>query len=154
MISAGKKAPEFCLPDKDEKEVCLKDFAGKWVVLYFYPKDNTSGCTLEAVNFSSAKDEFAKLGAEIVGVSVDSAKSHRGFADKHSLGITLLSDADRRVVAEWGVWGKKKLYGKEYEGTIRSTFLIGPDQTVRHVWEKVSVKDHVAQVLERLRALQ
>ncbi len=154
MISAGQKAPGFCLPDKDEKEVCLKDFAGKWVVLYFYPKDNTSGCTLEAVNFSAAKDEFGKLGAEIVGVSVDSAKSHRGFADKHSLGITLLSDADRRVVAEWGVWGKKKLYGKEYEGTIRSTFLIGPDQTVRHAWEKVSVPDHVTEVLERLRSLQ
>lgn len=154
MISVGEKAPMFCLPDKDEKEVCLKDFAGKWLVLYFYPKDNTSGCTMEAVDFSAMKDDFEKLNAEIVGVSVDSAKSHRNFADKHSLGITLLSDADRRVVAEWGVWGKKKLYGKQYEGTIRSTFLIDPEQTVREVWCKVSVADHVKDVMERLRALQ
>jgi thioredoxin-dependent peroxiredoxin len=154
MISIGQTAPDFCLIDKDEKEVCLKDFRGKWVVLYFYPKDNTAGCTLEAIDFSSLKDEFRALNAEVLGVSVDSAASHRSFAEKHSLTLTLLSDADRRVVSQWGVWGKKKLYGKQYEGTTRSTFLIDPNGTVREVWNKVGVKDHAAAVLERLRTLR
>lgn len=154
MITEGARAPDFCLIDKDEKEVCLADYRGKWVVLYFYPKDNTSGCTIEATDFTSLKDEFKKLDAEILGVSVDSAASHRTFADKHHLTITLLSDGDRRVVSEWGVWGKKKLYGKQYEGTIRSTFLIDPKGMVRAVWEKVSVQHHAADVLERLTSLR
>lgn len=154
MITVGQKAPNLCLPDMNEKETCLDDFRGKWVVLYFYPKENTSGCTIEATDFSTLKDEFRALDAEIIGVSVDSAASHRGFAKKHALTITLLSDADRRVVSNWGAWGKKKLYGKEYEGTIRSTFLIDPKGTVRAVWEKVSVRNHAADVLERLRSLR
>ncbi len=153
MIRVGEKAPGFCLPDKDEKEVCLKDFRGKWIVLYFYPKDNTSGCTIEAADFSTTKEQFKKLNAEILGVSVDSVASHRDFARKHSLTITLLSDKERRIVNDWGVWGKKKLYGKEYEGIIRSTFLIDPEGTVREVWDKVSVQDHVKTVMERLKAL-
>jgi peroxiredoxin Q/BCP len=154
MITVGQSAPGFCLPDKVEKEVCLKDFRGKWVVLYFYPKDNTSGCTIEAVDFSTMKDEFKTLNAEILGVSVDSPASHRNFVQKHSLTVTLLSDVTRRVVSEWGVWGKKKLYGREYEGTVRSTFLIDPEGIVREVWGKVSVANHAKIVIERLKALQ
>ena len=154
MVKTGENAPGFCAPDKDGKEVCLKDYSGRWVVLYFYPKDNTSGCTIEAVDFSTMKDEFKKLNAEIVGVSVDSPESHRDFVKKHSLTITLLSDKAHRVVNDWGVWGKKKLYGKEYEGTIRSTFLIDPKGKVREVWDKVHVEHHAKNVLERLRALQ
>jgi len=154
MITVGQNAPDFCLPDKDGNERCLKDYRGKWVVLYFYPKDNTSGCTLEATDFSAKNDEFMAAGAEVVEVSCDSTASHRNFADKHGLTISLLSDTGRTVVSQWGVWGKKKLYGKEYEGTIRSTFLIDPGGTVRAVWDKVSVKDHAADVLERLRGLR
>lgn len=154
MIKVGQKAPGFCLPDTDGKEVCLKDFSEKWVVLYFYPKDNTSGCTIEATDFTALKEEFRKLGAEILGVSADSTASHQAFVRKHSLAITLLSDEQRRVVNDWGVWGKKKLYGKQYEGIIRTTFLIDPKGTVREVWDKVSVQNHVKNVLERLKALQ
>jgi thioredoxin-dependent peroxiredoxin len=154
MIRVGEKAPGFCLPDKDEKEVCLKDFRGKWVVLYFYPRDNTKGCTIEAADFTTTKEEFKSQNAEILGVSADSAASHLDFVRKHSLTITLLSDTERRIVNDWGVWGKKKLYGKEYEGIIRSTFLIDPEGTVREVWDKVSVQNHVKDVLERLKALR
>ncbi len=154
MTKVGDSAPGFCIPDKDEKEVCLKDFSGRWVVLYFYPKDNTSGCTIEAADFSRMKEEFKKLNAEILGVSVDSPESHRDFVQKHSLTITLLSDREHRVVNDWGVWGKKKLYGKEYEGTIRSTFLIDPKGKVREVWDKVHVENHAKAVMERLKALQ
>ncbi len=108
MITVGQKAPDLCLPDMDEKETCLADLRGKWVVLYFYPKDNTSGCTIEASDFSRLKDEFRALNAEIIGVSVDSAASHRAFIKKHALTITLLSDTERRAVSEWGVWGKEE----------------------------------------------
>ena len=152
MITVGQKAPDLCLPDMDEKETCLADLRGKWVVLYFYPKDNTSGCTIEASDFSRLKDEFRALNAEMIGVSVDPAASHRAFIKKHALTITLLSDTERRAVSEWGVWAKKKLYGREYEGTIRSTFLVDPEGTVRDVWNKVSVQNHAADVLERLKA--
>jgi peroxiredoxin Q/BCP len=154
MTKVGENAPGFCMPDKDEREVCLKDYSGRWVVLYFYPKDNTSGCTIEAADFSAMKDEFKKLNAEIIGVSVDSPESHRDFVQNHSLTVTLLSDEQHRAVKDWGVWGKKKLYGREYEGTIRSTFLIDPKGKVREVWGKVSVQNHAKSVMERLKALQ
>jgi peroxiredoxin Q/BCP len=153
MVSVGENAPNFCLTDKDKKEICLKDYAGRWVVLYFYPKDNTKGCTIEAKDFTEMKDDFKKLDTEIVGISVDSPESHREFVRKHSLTVTLLSDEKHRAVTEWGVWGKKKLYGREYEGTIRSTFLIDPKGKVREVWEKVSVQNHARNVMERLREL-
>ena len=150
MIQAGAKAPGFCLPDGEEREVCLNDFAGRWVVLYFYPKDNTKGCTLEALDFTAAKEDFAAQNAVIIGVSRDSCKSHANFAQKHDLDLILLSDPERRVHEQYGVWQLKKMYGKESFGTVRSTFLIDPDGVVRFVWEKVKVADHTSRVLEKL----
>jgi len=150
MIQVGEKAPGFCLPDGDGREVCLDDFGGKWVALYFYPKDNTQGCTLEAVEFTAAKDDFASKNAVVVGVSRDSAKSHTNFTAKHDLDLILLSDPEHRVHEEYGVWQLKKMYGKESYGTVRSTFLIDPDGVVRHVWQKVKAAGHAEKVLERL----
>ena len=150
----GKKAPEFCLPDKDLKQHCLKDYKGKWVVLYFYPKDNTSGCTKEAVGFSEKKEEFEKLNAVIIGISKDSPKSHAKFIEKHNLRILLLSDEEHKVLESYGAWGLKKNYGKEYYGTIRSTFIIDPDGIIRKAWKNVRVKDHVENVLVSLKELQ
>ncbi len=152
-VEVGKKAPSFCLPDFEGKEHCLSDFAGKWVVLYFYPKDNTSGCTKEAKGFSEKLDEFKKLNAEIIGVSKDSPQSHKKFIDKHGLTILLLSDEDHKVLEAYGAWGKKKNYGREYFGTIRTTVLIAPDGTVKKIWKKVRVAGHVDKVLETLKEL-
>ena len=152
-IEVGKKAPSFCLPDFEGKEHCLSDLAGKWVVLYFYPKDNTSGCTKEAKGFSEKLDEFKKLNAEIIGVSKDSPQSHKKFIDKHGLTILLLSDEDHKVLEAYGAWGKKKNYGREYFGTIRTTVLIAPDGTVKKIWKKVRVAGHVDKVLETLKEL-
>ncbi len=146
-----EKAPDFTLLDKDNNKVSLSDFKGKWLVLYFYPKDNTSGCTREAIDFTEKKEEFEKLGAEIVGISKDSIKSHIKFSEKHNLKITLLSDPDHKVHELYGAWGKKKLYGKEYFGTIRSTFLIDPEGNIRKEWKKVKVKGHVEEVLKALK---
>ncbi len=150
----GKKAPEFCLKNHEEKEYCLKDFKGKWIVLYFYPKDNTSGCTKEAIEFTEKKGDFDKLGAVIIGISKDSPKSHTKFIEKHNLGILLLSDEEHKILEAYGAWGLKKNYGKEYYGTIRSTFIIDPELTIRAQWKNVRVKGHVDKVLEELRKLQ
>ncbi len=157
-----QKAPSFELKDQDGNTISLDDFKGKWVVLYFYPKDNTSGCTKEAIDFTRLKSGFQEHGAEIIGVSPDSEKSHKNFINRHGLGITLLSDQDKRVLRAYGAWGKKKNYGREYEGVIRSTFLIAPDQTVAHQWRNVRVRTkkkgseilHAEVVLEKLRGLQ
>jgi len=127
MITTGTKAPDFCLENQDGIEVSLKDNKGKWIVLYFYPKDNTSGCTKEACDFTESFKDYEKLNAVIIGVSPDSTESHRSFIEKQNLGITLLSDPDRKVHKAYGAWGLKKNYGKEYEGVIRSTFIISPD---------------------------
>ncbi len=150
----GKRAPDFCLKDHKEKEHCLKDFEGKWIVLYFYPKDNTSGCTKEAKEFTEKREEFQKLGATIIGISKDSPKSHAKFIEKHGLGILLLSDEEHKVLEAYGAWGLKKNYGKEYYGTIRSTFIIDPELTIRAQWKNVRVKGHVDKVLEELKRLQ
>ena len=150
----GKKAPDFCLKDHKEKEHCLKDFKGKWIVLYFYPKDNTSGCTKEAKEFTEKREKFEKLGAVIVGISKDSPKSHAKFIEKHDLNILLLSDEEHKVLEAYGAWGLKKNYGKEYYGTIRGTFIIDPELTIRAQWKNVRVKGHVDKVLEELKKLQ
>ncbi len=150
----GKKAIDFCLKDHEEKEHCLKDFKGRWIVLYFYPKDNTSGCTKEAKEFSEKKGEFERLGAVIIGISKDSPKSHAKFIEKHNLNILLLSDEEHKVLEAYGAWGLKKNYGREYYGTIRSTFLIDPDFTIRAQWKNVRVKGHVDKVLEELKKLK
>jgi peroxiredoxin Q/BCP len=154
MVEVGKKAPEFCLPNQDDVEICLRDLKGKWVVLYFYPKDNTPGCTTEACEFTEAAPDFSSLDAVILGVSPDSTKKHRNFIEKHNLGITLLSDESKDVVQKYGVWQLKKNYGREYMGVVRSTFIIDPEGIVRAKWEKVRVKGHVEAVKEKLQALQ
>jgi len=147
----GKEAPDFCLPDYKGKEHCLNEFRGKWVVLYFYPKDNTSGCTREAKEFTEKKEEFEKMNAVIIGISKDSEKSHERFIEKHDLNILLLSDTEHEVMDLYEVWGKKKNYGREYFGTIRSTFLIDPEGRIVKKWKNVRVKGHVDEVLEAVK---
>ncbi len=154
MVEAGQKAPEFCLPNSDEVEICLRDLKGKWVVLYFYPKDLTPGCTTEACEFSEALPDFEGMDAVILGVSPDPAQKHRKFIEKKDLKITLLSDEDKEVLKAYGAWGPKKLYGREYEGVIRSTFIIDPDGKIAAVWPKVRVKGHVEAVKQKLEELK
>jgi len=148
---AGAKAPSFNLESDAGGRVSLGDFKGKWVVLYFYPKDNTPGCTREAQSFTAAAAKLKKLGAEVLGVSKDSVKSHCGFRDKIGIGFPLLSDTDLKVHRAYGAWGKKTMYGKEVEGTIRSTFLISPDGKIARAWTSVKVDGHVDKVLDALR---
>jgi len=153
-IYPGDKAPEFCLPDKDGNEVCLNNFIGKWIVLYFYPRDMTNGCTLEAVYFTKAKPDFEKKGAVIMGTSPDTMESHCKFADKNDLQITLLSDPEHTTLEDYNVWQLKKMAGKEYMGVVRSTFLIDPKGIVRYVWRKVKVQGHIEEVFNALKRAQ
>ena len=154
MMKIDEKAPEFCLPNQDDVEICLRDLKGKWIVLYFYPKDNTPGCTTEACEFTEAAPDFSDLDAIILGVSADSTKKHRNFIEKKELGITLLSDESTEMMQEYGVWQLKKNYGKEYMGIVRTTLIINPDGVIEALWDKVRVKDHVANVREKLSDLQ
>ena len=154
MLNIGDKAPDFSLPDQDEKTVTLSELKNRWVVLYFYPKDNTSGCTVEACDFTASRHEFSGLDAEILGVSPDSAKSHRNFIQKQNLGITLLSDPDHKVLEAYGAWQKKSMYGREYMGVQRSTFLIDPEGKLAYIWPKVKVKGHVEEVQKKLAELK
>jgi peroxiredoxin Q/BCP len=154
MLEIGDKAPDFCLLNQDSEEICLRDFQGSWVVLYFYPKDNTPGCTTEALDFTALKSEFEKEGATIFGISPDSIKKHQNFITKKELEITLLSDEDKEVAQKYGVWQLKKMYGREYMGIVRSTFLINPDGYIADIWTKVKVKEHAKKVLERLKELR
>ncbi len=140
MLEEGDKVKDFKLPDFKGQLHDLGEFSGKWVVLYFYPKDNTSGCTKEAVDFTELIDDFKQLGAVVVGVSPDSVESHRRFAEKHGLRILLLSDTSREVLREYGAWGMKRVCGKEREGVIRSTFLISPEGKIVKVWRNVRVR--------------
>ncbi len=149
-----KHAPQFKLPDKDNQIVDSNNFKGKWAVLYFYPKDNTQGCTLEAIDFTKSIEEFKKYNATVVGISPDSPESHCRFYDKHNLNVILLSDTDHTVAKEYGVWKKKSMYGKSFMGIERSTFLIDPEGSVRAVWRKVKVPGHVEEVLHTLKSLQ
>jgi peroxiredoxin Q/BCP len=142
----NRKAPDFCLPDATGKEVCLSEFLGKWIILYFYPRDNTPGCTLEAVTFSAALEQFASLGAQVIGVSGDSPQSHQKFAEKHNITVILLSDTDHRILKAYNSWKPKILFGKEVFGTERDTFLISPDGMITEVWRKVTVKGHAEEV--------
>ncbi len=153
-IKAGDAAPKFDLESDAGTRLTLKDFAGKWLVLYFYPRDNTPGCTREAQGFSEAVNVFKKLGAGVVGISRDSVKSHCGFRDKIGIRFPLLSDPDLVVHKAYAVWGKKVLYGREMEGTIRSTFLISPDGKIARVWNSVKVDGHVEGVVSALREAQ
>lgn len=153
-LNEGMKAPDFVGTDQQGNRVSLGDLKGKKVILYFYPKDNTPGCTLEAVYFSKALAEFKALGTEILGVSADSVESHCGFAEKHDLAITLLSDVERKSLEAYGVWKKKSLYGKSFLGISRTTFIIDPDGRIAHVWPKVKVPGHADDVKKKLRELR
>jgi peroxiredoxin Q/BCP len=152
-LEEGKKAPAFTLADATGKKVSLGDFAGKNVILYFYPKDDTPGCTKEACGFRDGWSELKKLGAVVLGVSPDGAASHEKFAAKYKLPFTLLSDPDRKAMTAYGAYGEKILYGKKTVGVIRSTVWIGPDGKVRKHWARVrEAATHPDQVLEALRA--
>ncbi|MDQ1337042.1 MAG: thioredoxin-dependent peroxiredoxin, partial [Campylobacterota bacterium] len=135
-------------------EICLRDLRGKWIVLYFYPKDNTPGCTTEACDFSDAAPDFSTINAIIIGVSADSTAKHRDFIDKKDLSITLLSDESTSMMQEYGVWALKKNYGKEYMGIVRSTLIINPEGIIKAIWKNVKVKEHARIVKEKLEELQ
>jgi peroxiredoxin Q/BCP len=149
-LEAGDKAPSFSMKDAQGNPVKLVDFKGKHVVLYFYPKDNTSGCTREACDFRDAYSALKKKGAVLLGVSPDNEKSHQKFATQYSLSFPLLIDDEHQVAEAYGAWGEKSLYGRKFMGLIRSTFLIGPDGKIEKVWRKVKVDGHVDQVLAEL----
>ncbi len=154
MIEEGKKAPAFTLPNQDDEKVRLRDLAGSWVVLYFYPRDDTPGCTVEACEFTDGIEAFDELDAVVLGCSPDSTEKHRKFIAKHDLGVTLLSDPDHKVMEKYGAWGEKKLYGKVTIGVIRSTVLIDPrGKIVRH-WKRVRTKGHAESVRKALEAAQ
>lgn len=150
MLKAGDKAPNFTLSDKDGKTVSLSDFAGKRVVLYFYPKDNTPGCTRQACAFAGAYAEFQKRGVEVIGISKDSVASHVKFAEKYSLPFILLADPERQAIEAYGVWQEKKLYGKISFGVARTTFIIGADGNIEAVMPKVKPDTNAAEILEML----
>jgi len=153
MIEVGKKPPAFTLESSDGGKVKLSDHAGKLVVLYFYPRDNSSGCTLEAQEFRDAMPTLTKLGAVVLGVSKDSIATHCKFRDKHSLNFPLLTDADGKMLEAYGAWGDKVLYGKKSKGIIRSTVLVGKDGKVARHWPKVTLKAHVAAVVAAIETL-
>lgn len=144
-------APDFSLKDSEGKKHSLKDYAGKWMVLYFYPKDDTPGCTVEACSLRDARDDIAALGAEVIGISMDDATSHEKFKAKHSLNFTLLSDPDRTTIDTYGAWGKK-MFGKE--GILRRTFIVDPSGTVVKVYGRVTPLGHGDQVVRDLKTLQ
>lgn len=150
MLKVGDKAPAFTLKDDTGSPVSLKDFKGKKVVLYFYPKDLTPGCTVEACDFRDASVQMKKKKAVVLGVSKDPVSMHEKFRDKHELNFPLLSDEDGKVCEAYGVWQQKSMYGKKYMGISRTTFVIGPTGKIEHVFEKVKVKGHSEEVLNVL----
>lgn len=150
---AGTVAPEFSLPDQDGREHTLSEYRGKWVLLYFYPKDDTPGCTIEACTIRDQFADFTKIGAVVLGVSTDSVASHKKFAGAYKLPFTLLADENKEVVDQYGVFGEKKFMGKTYMGTLRTSFLIRPDGTIAKVYRGVKPLDHAAQVVADLSAL-
>ncbi|MEM7268828.1 MAG: thioredoxin-dependent thiol peroxidase [Pseudomonadota bacterium] len=151
-LENGAAAPAFTAPRDGGAEVSLSDFAGKSVVLYFYPRDDTPGCTTEANEFTAASDQFAAAGAVIIGVSKDTVAKHDKFVAKHDLGVMLVSDADSTICEDYGVWVEKNMYGRKSMGIERATFLIGPDGSIRQIWRKVKVKGHVDEVLTAVQA--
>ena len=151
MIETGKKAPDFSLLNQDGKKISLKDFLGKKVVLYFYPKDDTSGCTKEACNFSDEFPKFTKTKAVILGVSPDSVKSHKKFAEKYDLNFDLLADEEKKVVEKFEVWKEKSMYGRKYMGVERTTFIIDEKGKIKTIFNKVKVDGHNKEVLEALK---
>lgn len=153
MSLEGKKAPAFTLADQSGKKVGLADLAGQWVVLYFYPKDDTPGCTIEAQDFTKDLKHFSKMGATVLGCSPDSSESHQKFISKYKLKISLLSDPNHKIMSKYGAWGEKNMYGKITEGVIRSTVLIDPKGKVAKHWQRVSAKGHAEAVQKVLKEL-
>lgn len=151
-LMVGDKAPDFTLKNKDDEERKLSDFKGKWVVLYFYPRDNTKGCTQEAKDFTKHLPDFTQNNAVVIGISPDTTKSHVKFTERHDIDVELLSDTTCEVSDRYGVWQLKKLAGREYMGIVRTTFLINPDGIIEEIWEKVKVKNHVETVKSALKA--
>lgn len=153
MVESGQKAPDFELPADDGTRIRLSKLKGRPVVLYFYPKDDTSGCTREAKDFTDLAAAFEKSGAAVFGISPDSVASHTKFRCKHDLAVRLLADEDKAVATAFGVWVDKSMYGKKYMGVERSTFLIDAKGKIAHAWRKVSVPGHAEEVLEAVKAL-
>lgn len=151
MLQAGDAAPDFALPDADGTIRKLSSLKDSYKIVYFYPKDDTSGCTKEAQTFTELADEFTGLKAEVIGISPDSVKSHAKFRDKYGLKVTLLSDEEKSAIEAYGVWVEKKMYGRAYMGVERSTFLIGPDGKIAQAWKGVKVPGHAKAVLEALK---
>jgi thioredoxin-dependent peroxiredoxin len=154
MLEDGNKAPNFEMPGADGKPIKLSAFKGHITVLYFYPKDDTPGCTAEAKDFSCMADEFKAAGADVIGISPDGVESHKKFIKKHDLGIKLASDEERAAATAYGVWVEKSMYGKKYMGVERSTFLIDKSGKIAKSWRKVKVPGHAAEVLAAVKSLQ
>lgn len=164
MLEVGSIAPDFCAANQDDVEICLRDIKGKWIILYFYPRDLTPGCIIQACDFTAQEDLFDDLDAYILGVSADSPKKHRSFIEKKDLSITLLADENKVMCEAYGVWQLKKFMGKENMGIVRTTFIINPDGKIAAMWEKVQVRKkdrktkietlHVDEVRETLTQLQ
>ena len=153
MIKLNQIAPDFSLPDQDGKKHKLSDYRGQWVLIYFYPKDDTPGCTTEACTLRDNLPKFGKLKAKVFGISVDSIASHKKFAEKYKLPFTLLADEDKKVVEKYGVWQEKSMYGRKYMGTVRNSYLINPEGKIAKIYEKVKPAEHAGQVLEHIKAL-
>jgi peroxiredoxin Q/BCP len=149
-VKPGQKAPDFTVKDESGKTVKLSDFKGRKVVLYFYPKDDTPGCTKEACNFRDGMDALRKQGAAVLGVSADSVESHKKFKEKFDLNFPLLADTDRKIIEDYGVWKEKSMYGRTYMGIERTTFIIGKDGKITHVFPKVKVGEHFDEVMQAL----
>ena len=152
-LAVGAKAPAFRLPRDGGETVSLADFAGRKLVLYFYPKADTPGCTREAIDFSTLSSQFRKAGAELLGVSADPVAAQDKFKAKHRITLALASDESHEMLEAYGVWGRKSMYGKPFRGITRATFLIGPDARIARIWPRVKVEGHAAEVLAAIRAL-
>lgn len=152
-LKVNQKAPDFSLPDQDGKQHKLSDYKGQWVLLYFYPKDDTPGCTKEACSMRDNLPRFSKTKAQVFGISVDSVASHKKFVEKYKLNFTLLADEDKKVVEKYGVWQEKSMYGKKYFGTVRDSFLINPEGKIEKIYRKVKPEQHADEVLADLKEL-
>jgi thioredoxin-dependent peroxiredoxin len=149
-LKIGDNAPDFKAIDQNGQPITLADYKGKKVILYFYPKDNTPGCTDEACSLRDGYIDLTSTGYDVIGVSADSEKSHQGFISKHHLPFRLIADTDKKVIQAYGAWGEKKMYGKSYDGILRSTFVISENGKIEKIIEKVNTKNHAAQVLEEM----
>lgn len=153
MLSIDSKAPNFTLPNQLDKPISLSDFLGKWVIVYFYPKDDTPGCTTEACNFRDDMDQLIEANVEILGISKDNVTSHKKFADKYNLNFNILADPERTVIESYGAWQEKSMYGKKYMGIQRMTYIIDPTGTVRHLYPKVTPNGHAKEILKQIKEL-